>query len=72
MFGFPKISEEGGAMARMVAAITACSAPRSSVTESATLQRLLEANKQLAQEVEAAWQTSPQSGAMFQGPEKVK
>jgi two-component system OmpR family response regulator len=72
MFGFPKISEEGGAMARMVAAITASSAPRSSITESATLRRLLEANKQLAQEVEAAWQTSPQSGAMFQGPEKVK
>jgi two-component system OmpR family response regulator len=72
MFGFPVISEVAGAMARMVAAVTASNVPQSSAGESATLQRLLEANKQLAQEVEAAWQTAPQSGAMFQGPGKVK
>jgi two-component system OmpR family response regulator len=68
MFGFPKISEVGGAMGRMVAAITASAVPRSSANESATLQQLSESTKQLAQEIEAAWQTAPQSTAMFQGP----
>lgn len=72
MFGFPMLSEVAGAMARMVAAVTAGAVPPSSASESATLQRLLDANKQLAQEVEAAWQTAPQGAAMFQGPEKVK
>ena len=72
MFGFPMISEVAGTMAGMVAAITTSAASGSSVSESATLQRLLEANKQLAQEVEAGWQTAPQSGGMFQGSEKVK
>lgn len=66
MFGFPKISEVGGAMARMVAAVTASTEPHSFTSESAILQRLLEASTQLAQEVEAAWQTAPQSAAMFQ------
>jgi two-component system, OmpR family, response regulator len=68
MFGFPMISEIAGVMARMVAAVTARIVPHSSVSESATLQELLAASKQLAQEVEAAWQTAPQSAAMFQGP----
>jgi two-component system, OmpR family, response regulator len=72
MFGFPMVSEVAGAMVRMVAAQTASTLPRSSAGGSATLQGLLEASKQLAQEVEAAWQTAPQSAAMFQGPEKVK
>jgi two-component system OmpR family response regulator len=72
MFGFPKISEEGGSMARMITAVTASAEPKSSASESATLQQLLEANKQLAQEVETAWQTAPQSSAMFQGPAGVK
>jgi two-component system, OmpR family, response regulator len=68
MFGFPKISEVGGAMARMIAAVKARAEPHGSVSESVTLQQLLEASKQLAQEVEAAWQTEPLSAAMFQGP----
>ena len=72
MFGFPRISEVGGAMDRMVAAATASAALHGSESESATLQQLLEANKQLAQEVEAAWQTAPQSAAMFQGPGGAK
>jgi two-component system, OmpR family, response regulator len=72
MFGFPKMSEVGGAMGRMVAAVTASTVPHSSASESATLQQLLEASKQLAQEVEAAWQTAPQSSAMFQGPGGAK
>jgi two-component system, OmpR family, response regulator len=67
MFGFPKISAEGGAMARMIAAVTSGAEPYSSASETATLQQLSEASKQLAQEVEAAWQTAPQSAAMFQG-----
>jgi two-component system, OmpR family, response regulator len=67
MFGFPKISEEGGRMARMIAAVTASAASHGTGGESALLQQLLGASKQLAQEVEAAWQTAPQSAAMFQG-----
>jgi two-component system, OmpR family, response regulator len=72
MFGFPRISEQGGAMARMTGSITTGAEPRSSAGESVTLQQLLEASKQLAQEVEAAWQTAPQSAAMFQGPVGAK
>jgi two-component system OmpR family response regulator len=72
MFGFPKISEVGGAMGRMVAAVTASAVPHHSASESVTMQQLLEASKQLAQEVEAAWQTAPQSAAMFQGPGGAK
>lgn len=72
MFGFPKISAEGGAMARMIAAVIASAEPRSSVSETATVQQLLQASKRLAQEVEAAWQTAPQNAAMFQGPGGVK
>jgi two-component system, OmpR family, response regulator len=68
MFGFPKISAEGGAMARMIATVTASAEPYSSASESTALQQLSEASKRLAQEVEAAWQTAPQSAAMFQGP----
>lgn len=72
MFGFPRISEEGGAMTRMISAVTASAELCSSANESALLHQLLEASKQLAQEVEAAWQTAPQSTAMFQGPERAK
>jgi two-component system, OmpR family, response regulator len=71
MFGFPAISEVAGAMARMVAARTASSASHGSASEPLA-PRLLEASKQLAQEVEAAWQTAPQSAAMFQGPGRVR
>jgi two-component system OmpR family response regulator len=72
MFGFPKISAEGGAMARILAAVRAGAEPYNSATENVTLQQLLEASKRLAQEVEAAWQTAPQSAAMFQGPGGAK
>lgn len=67
MFGFPKISEIGGKIARMVEALVA-NAGRDSAGEPAVLQQLVESSKQLAQEVEAAWQVAPQSDAMFQGP----
>jgi two-component system, OmpR family, response regulator len=67
MFGFPKISEVGGTMARMVEQLTAAAEAHRSACEPAALQRLLESSKLLAQEVEAAWQTAPQSAAMFQG-----
>jgi two-component system OmpR family response regulator len=72
MFGFPKISEEGGAMARMIAAMLGGAEPSSSAIESVMLQQLFEANKKLAQEVEAAWQTAPQSAAMCQTLGKAK
>jgi two-component system, OmpR family, response regulator len=66
MFGFPKISEVGGKIARMVEGLA--NAGHDSTGEAAVLQQLVESSKQLAQEVEAAWQVAPQSAAMFQGP----
>jgi two-component system, OmpR family, response regulator len=66
MFGFPKISEVGGKIARMVEGLVA-NAGHDSAGEPAVLQQLVESSKQLAQEVEAAWQVAPQSAAMFQG-----
>ena len=72
MFGFPKISEVGGVMARAVLPAATLAAPSSPASESAMLQQLSEACKQLAQEVEAAWQTAPQGAAMFQDPGGVK
>jgi len=68
MFGFPKISEVGGTMVRMVEGLVASADAHASAGEPAVLQQLVESSKQLAQEVEAAWQAEPQSGAMFQGP----
>jgi two-component system, OmpR family, response regulator len=68
MFGFPKISEVGGTMVRMVEGLVASAGAHASAGEPAVLQQLVESSKQLAQEVEAAWQAAPQSGAMFQGP----
>jgi two-component system OmpR family response regulator len=67
MFGFPKISEMGGKMAGLVEGLMA-SAGHDSAGEPAVLQQLKESSKQLAQEVEAAWQVAPHSAAMFQGP----
>ena len=67
MFGFPKISEVGGKIARMVEGLAA-NAGHDSSGEKAVLQQLVESSKQLAQEVEAAWQVAPQGAAMFQGP----
>jgi two-component system OmpR family response regulator len=67
MFGFPKISEIGGKIARMVEGLVANAGP-DSAGERVILQQLVESSKQLAQEVEAAWQVAPQSAAMFQGP----
>jgi two-component system, OmpR family, response regulator len=72
MFGFPKISEEGGALSRMIADVTAHSKASNSAIECAKLQQLLEFSKRLAQEVEAAWQTSPESTAMFQTPDEAR
>jgi two-component system OmpR family response regulator len=67
MFGFPRISEMGGKIARTVEELVA-NAGHDSASERAVLPQLLEYSKQLAQEVEAAWQVAPQSAAMFQGP----
>jgi two-component system, OmpR family, response regulator len=67
MFGFPKISEMGGRIARTVERLAA-NAGCDTAGESAVLQQLAESSKQLAQEVEASWQVAPQSAAMFQGP----
>jgi CheY-like chemotaxis protein len=72
MFGFPKISEVGGSMARMVEQLIAGAEAHRSGCEPAVLQRLLESSKLLAQEVEAAWQTAPQGAAMFQGSAGAK
>ncbi|HTD74825.1 MAG TPA: response regulator [Steroidobacteraceae bacterium] len=72
MFGFPKISEMGGTMARIVQGLAESAEAHSSACEPATLQQLLELSKQLAQEVEVAWQTAPESAAMFQAPVGVR
>jgi two-component system, OmpR family, response regulator len=68
MFGFPKISDLGGTIARMVQGLVESAEAPSCARQPAVLQQLLEFSKQLAQEVEGAWQTAPQSAAMFQGP----
>jgi two-component system OmpR family response regulator len=72
MFGFPKISAVGGTMARLVEGLQISAAMHSSACEPAAVQKLAELSKQLAQEVEAAWQTAPQATAMFQAPDGVK
>lgn len=72
MFGFPNISEMGGTMARIVEGLAVRAEAHSFACEPATLQQLLEYSKQLAQEVESAWQTAPQSAAMFQAPVGVR
>jgi two-component system OmpR family response regulator len=72
MFGFPKISEVGGTMARIVEGLAVSAEVHSSACDPAALPPLLELSKQLAQEVEAAWQTAPQSAAMFQTPAGVR
>jgi len=68
MFGFPKISDLGGTMARLVGGLVASVEAPDPAREPAVLRQSLEFSQQLAQEVEAAWQTAPQSDAMFQGP----
>jgi len=72
MFGFPKISEAGGTMARIVEELAVNAEVHNSACDPAGLRQLSEFSKQLAQEVEAAWQTEPQSAAMFQAPVGVK
>jgi chemotaxis protein histidine kinase CheA len=72
MFGFPKISDLGGTMARMAEGLVASAEAPGSARGPAVLRQLLEFSKELAQEVEAGWQTAPQSSAMFQGPTGAK
>jgi two-component system, OmpR family, response regulator len=72
MFGFPKMSEAGGIMARMVQRLTAAAPPNSSACESAVIEQLKVCCKQLAEEVEAAWQEAPQGAAMLRGPVGTK
>jgi two-component system, OmpR family, response regulator len=67
MFGFPRISEVGGTIVRKVAGLVGSAETQMAACEPAVLQQLLEYSTQLTQEVEAAWQTAPQSSAMFQG-----
>jgi two-component system, OmpR family, response regulator len=67
MFGFPSVSASGGAMARTAEGLKRSTAVRHSVCEPTTLLQLVILRKELAQYVEAAWQTAPQSAAMFQG-----
>jgi CheY-like chemotaxis protein len=67
IFGFPRISEVGGTIMRKVAGLAGGAEVEMVACEPVTLQQLLEYSKQLTQEVEAAWQTAPQSSAMFQG-----
>jgi CheY-like chemotaxis protein len=68
MFGFPRMSDVSGTMTRIAEQLTASAAPVRAVL----LQQLLESSKQLAREVDGAWQTAPQGGAMFQGPAAAK
>jgi two-component system, OmpR family, response regulator len=72
MFGFPKISEVGGTMARMAELLGAADLPPDAVSDPDVLEKLSEAGKQLAREVAAAWETAPEGAAMFQGPFAAK
>jgi two-component system, OmpR family, response regulator len=67
MFGFPTVSAAGGTIARTAEGLMEGNAVRHLARKPAELLQLLELSKQLAQHVEAAWQTAPQSTAMFQG-----
>jgi two-component system, OmpR family, response regulator len=64
MFGFSDVSALGGTIARTAEGLKAGSAEQSSA---GNLLQLSEYSAQLSQHVEAAWQTTPQSAAMFQG-----
>jgi two-component system, OmpR family, response regulator len=66
MFGFPNVSATGAAIARTAEGLKIGAGPRTTSGESTLLLQLLEAGKQLAQDVAAAWDTVPQSTAMFQ------
>jgi two-component system, OmpR family, response regulator len=68
MFGFSEMSAAGGAIERLTEALRANIVVRGSISEPAAFQQLLDCNEKLAQEVEAAGQATPHSGAMFQGP----
>jgi two-component system OmpR family response regulator len=68
MFGFPNLSALGGLIARKVDGLHARQAAHGSSCEIAVLRQLLELSQQLAQGVEAASLSAPQSDAMFQGP----
>jgi two-component system, OmpR family, response regulator len=72
MFGFPNVSAVGGMIARTVEDLMARQEARGPAREIAVLGQLLELSRQLAQHVEAASQTAPQSDAMFQGPARGK
>jgi two-component system, OmpR family, response regulator len=67
MFGFPKLSEVGAAIAQMASGLGSRTGHAFVTNDSGTLQRLIEYSDQLASEVNTASQTAPQSSAMFQG-----
>jgi two-component system OmpR family response regulator len=64
MFGFSDVSALGGSIARAAEEFRAGGAARGSAVE---LLQLSEYSARLSQHIEAAWQTAPQSAAMFQG-----
>jgi two-component system OmpR family response regulator len=67
MFGFPEVSEAGGAIERLVEGIMASTAALRSTSEPAVLQQLLDCTAQLAHEIEVAGQPACSSAEMFQG-----
>jgi two-component system OmpR family response regulator len=68
MFGFPKLSEVGAAIARIAAGLGASTRDQPAAHEQRMLQQLSELSNQLTRDVEAARQTAPDNTAMFQGP----
>jgi two-component system OmpR family response regulator len=70
MFGFPNISAAGASIARMAEGLSARHVSGNAQGERTAILQLLESNRQLAQYVEAARHTKPQSAAMFQGSAK--
>jgi two-component system, OmpR family, response regulator len=67
MFGFPEVSKVAGTIERLVEDLIASTGARSSVCEQVALKQLFDCSEQLAQDVEAAGHTEPNSAGMFQG-----
>jgi two-component system, OmpR family, response regulator len=68
MFGFPKLSEVGATIVQIAVRLGSSTEHRSAAPVAHLRQELLASSAQLAREVELAWQTAPESAAMFQGP----
>jgi two-component system OmpR family response regulator len=72
MFGFPNVSTVSGMIAHAAGGLAAGRAARGSSCETAVLRQLLDFSRQLALHVEAASQTAPQHGTMFQPSARPK